>query len=143
MNLIQPDLILLPVISLVLWTLVMQGWLLAARIPAMRDARLVPNDARRPSDLAARLPEKSQWPADNYNHLLEQPTIFYAVALALAVAHLGDGFNLILAWCYVGSRVVHSIIQATLNEVMPRLCVFAFGTLCIFGLIVNGLTALI
>ena len=37
----------------------------------------------------------------------------------------GDGFNTILAWAYVGLRVAHSIVQATINRVIIR-----FRALC-------------
>jgi len=139
----SPEPILLPVIALVLWTLVMQAWMVLTRLPAMAAAKLDPQAGVRTADLAALLPDHVQWKADNYNHLLEQPTIFYALALALAVGHMGDGLNLIIAWLYVASRVVHSLVQATINKVLIRFSVFAFGTLMLVILAVNGLLNLI
>lgn len=142
MTMFQAEPILLPVIALVLWTLIQQGWMVITRLPAMNAAGLSPQDAERTSELAARLPREVQWKADNYNHLMEQPTIFYAAALALGAAGLGDGLNLIMAWVYVVARVVHSVVQSTFNRVAVRFSVFAVGTLAILVMAVNGVIQL-
>src|ERR1700710_1896711 len=100
--------LLAPLMVLVLWTFVMCVWMYATRIPAMIRLR-VAYDPRRPvGEFQAQLPPAVRWKADNYNHLMEQPTIFYAVALALAVLGQGAGLNAWLAWGYVGLRVIHS-----------------------------------
>ena len=134
--------ILLPIIALVLWTLIMQGWMLLARIPAMTLQNIDISEAERTSDLAAKLPKQVMWKADNYNHLMEQPTIFYATALALALAGLGVDLNLMMAWVYVGSRVVHSIVHSTTNNVPIRFGLFVIGTLALLVMAVNGSIAL-
>lgn len=142
MTMFQAEPILLPVIALVLWTLIQQGWMVITRLPAMNAAGLSPQDAERTSELAAKLPREVQWKADNYNHLMEQPTIFYAAALALAAAGLGDGLNLIMAWVYVIARVVHSVVQSTINRVAIRFSVFAVGTVAILVMAINGVIQL-
>ncbi|MCB1692883.1 MAG: MAPEG family protein [Pseudomonadales bacterium] len=143
MNLLSAEPILLPVIALVIWTLIMQGWMVITRVPAMNAAGMDPQTAQRTAGLGDKLPGHVQWKADNYNHLMEQPTIFYAAALALAIAGMGDGLNLILAWVYVGSRVVHSIVQSTINIVAYRFMVFAVGTLALAAMAINGAIHLI
>lgn len=135
--------ILVPVLVLVIWTLVMLVWMAATRLPAMTAAKMDPQEGARTSELGTKLPAHVQSKADNYNHLLEQPTMFYAVCLLLAVAGLGEGLNLILAWVYVGSRVVHSVIQATSNVVPIRFGVFLVGTAALLVMAVNGLFQLI
>jgi hypothetical protein len=75
-------------------------------------------------------PRNVQWKAQNYNHLHEAPTVFYAVALALALLGAGNGLNATLAWAYVGLRVVHSLVQATVNKVMLRFLIFALSSHC-------------
>ena len=82
-------------------------WMVSVRLPAIGKANLGPTAGQRTADLAVQLPENVQWKADNYNHLLEQPTAFYACAVALAMMGAGDGLNLYLAWGYVGLRIVH------------------------------------
>jgi len=82
--------------------------------------------------------DQVQWKAHNYNHLMEQPTLFYAIALALALMGFGGGINLWLAWAYVAFRILHSLIQATVNIVLWRFLAFTGGTLCLIGLTVHA-----
>jgi hypothetical protein len=124
-----PSPILAPLIVLVLWTLAMCVWLYATRIPALKKHNVV-YDPRRPAEaFHAQLPAEVRWKADNYNNLLEQPTIFYAVALTLALLNEGAGLNAGLAWAYVGLRIVHSLVQALINKVMMRFALFAAASL--------------
>jgi len=81
-----------------------------------------------------------RWKADNYNHLMEQPTLFYAVALTLAVAGQGEGLNATLAWGYFGLRVIHSLVQATTNVIMLRWAVFMLASLVLLALAVSAAT---
>jgi len=116
--------ILGPVIALVLWSFVMWAWLYATRIPAVTKGKIV-YDPRRPAEeFHAQLPASVRWKADNYNNLMEQPTLFYAVALTLALLGAGDGLNAGLAWLYVGLRMAHSLVQAIINVVMIRFAIF-------------------
>ena len=126
--------ILGPVVALILWSFVMQGWLYAVRIPAIRKARLKLDPRRPPGSLAAALPPDVQWKADNYNHLMEQPTLFYALALTLALLGAGAGLNLMLAWSYVGLRVVHSLVQVTVNIILVRFLIFTLSSVMLLML---------
>ncbi len=130
--------ILKPVAVLVLWTLVMWVWLYATRIPAMRAAKVPLDPNVPPGTLGAMLPPSVRWKADNYNHLMEQPTIFYATALLLAVAGAGDGMNATFAWAYVGLRIVHSIVQATVNNIMVRFSIFMLASLVLVALAIHA-----
>ena len=138
----EPSAILLPIVSLVIWTQVMLAWMVISRLPAISAANLGPEAGQRTSELASQLPKEVQWKADNYNHLLEQPTVFYALALALAIAGHGEGLNLWLAWFYFGLRIVHSIVQATSNIVLVRFGLFALGTLALIAMVINGAVGL-
>jgi hypothetical protein len=133
--------ILQPVVVLVLWSLVMWAWLYATRIPAMQKAKIALDPNLTPADLAAKVPPQVRWKADNYNHLMEQPTIFYATAVALAVTGHGDGLNAYLAWGYVALRIVHSLVQATVNAIMLRWAVFMISTLVLLALAINAVKA--
>jgi len=116
--------ILAPVVALVLWSFVMWAWLYATRIPAVTKGKVPLDPTRSKEEFDALLPPQVRWKADNYNHLMEQPTLFYAVALTLALLGAGDGLNLGLAWCYVGLRIVHSLVQALVNIIMLRFAIF-------------------
>ena len=133
--------ILVPVVALVAWSLVMLVWLAIARRRAFAAMGIgwgtIPRGSRG-VNLDGRAPDEAQWPSHNYNHLMEQPTIFYAIALTLALMGFGDGINLYLAWGYVGLRIVHSIVQSTINIVAIRFAIFALAILCLLGLTVHA-----
>jgi hypothetical protein len=120
----------------------MLGWLALTRLPAMSAANMDPQEGARTSELAAKLPASVQSKADNYNHLLEQPTIFYVTCLVMAIAGLGDGLNLTLAWVYVGSRVIHSVVQATVNQVPLRFGIFMIGTISLIVMVIHAIVQL-
>lgn len=130
---------LLPVLALVAWTLVMWVGLYATRIPAMKRAGIDPQEAAHPGTYAHRMPGHARSVADNYNHLHEQPTIFYALMFFVALTGGITAGTLNLAWTYVGSRVVHSIVQSTSNRVVVRFAVFAFGSLLLVCITVREL----
>src|SRR5204863_7913736 len=130
-----------PVVSLAIWTHVMWAWMYATRIPAIRKARIALDPMVPRGEQMARLPPAVRWKADNYNHLMEQPTVFYAVALSLALLGQGGGTNATLAWVYVGIRVVHSFIQATFNKIEVRFAVFVLSSLLLIALTVNAARA--
>jgi hypothetical protein len=126
------------VIVLVLWTLVMCVWLYATRIPALNRHNVV-YDPRRPSEeFHGQLPAEVRWKADNYDNLLQQPTIFYAVALTLTLLDAGTGLNAGLAWAYVALRVAHSLVQALINEVKIRFPLFAAASLVLLVMTIRG-----
>jgi hypothetical protein len=124
-----PSPILAPVIALVLWTFVMGVWLYATRIPAMKKHRVVYDPQRPSEEFHAQLPAEVRWKADNHNHLLEQPTLFYAVALSLALLGAGSGLNAGLAWAYVAVRIAHSLVHALINKVLIRFALYALASL--------------
>ena len=136
--------ILQPALVLAAWTMVMWAWMYATRIPAMRQARLDPNELSKAGTgkLDALLPAQVQWKAHNYNHLHEAPTVFYAVAITLAIVGQGDGYNLWLGWLYVAARIAHSLVQATINRVVLRFAIFAVSSLVLIVLIVRAALAL-
>jgi hypothetical protein len=125
---------LAPVIALVLWTFVVWGWMYATRIPAILKSRMVLDPQAPRGEQMNQLPAKVRWKADNYNHLMEQPTLFYAVGLALAVAGDVTALSLGLAWAYVGLRVAHSLVQAMVNIIQVRFALFGISSLVLLGL---------
>jgi len=135
--------ILKPAVVLMAWTMAMWLWMYATRIPARVrfkvDADRLVNDPDATLDRV--LPPHVQWKAHNYNHLHEAPTVFYAVAIVLAIVGQGDGLNAWLGWAYVAARVVHSLIQATVNRVPLRFAVFVLSSLILLALIVHAALA--
>lgn len=125
-----------PVLALVAWTFVMWFWMYATRIPAMQRAKIDVGELSR-TGAKLELPPEVARVADNYNHLHEQPTIFYALALAAQLGGANDVLNVGLAWAYVAARVAHSLIQATGNVIPIRFSVFALASLVLLALLVR------
>lgn len=133
--------ILQPVVALAAWTMVMWAWMYATRIPAMTRSDKIDTSnmvGGKGTDLDAILPANIQWKAHNYNHLHEAPTVFYAVAIVLAIIGHGDGINAILAWAYVCLRVLHSLVQVTINKVMLRFSIFFASSLVLIALVLHA-----
>ena len=133
--------ILVPVVALVAWTLVVFIWMLAARGAAFRRMGVtlstIPKGSRG-VDLDGKGEDRAQWKSHNYNHLMEQPTLFYAIAITLALMDMGEGLNYWLAWGYVGLRVLHSLVQCLVNVVAYRLPIFLLSSLCLLGLTIHA-----
>ncbi|MEL6780818.1 MAG: MAPEG family protein [Pseudomonadota bacterium] len=131
------DTFLQPVLALILWTLVMWLWMYATRIPAMQKAQIDPNSARHPGTYADKIPPNVRAVADNYNHLHEQPTTFYALMLFAGATGGMDTTALMFGWAYVGARIVHSLVQVLSPVVVLRFVVFSLSTIILMVLAVK------
>lgn len=132
---------LTPVLALVVWTLIVWIWMYALRIPAMQKAKIDPQDAIHPGSLNT-LPTEARAVADNYNHLHEQPTIFYALAVYSFLVGVGDPLNIWLAWAYVALRIAHSLAQIVIRKVRLRFFIFAAGSIALMIIAARNVYAL-
>lgn len=133
--------ILVPVVALVAWTLVVMLWMLVSRGHEFRRLGITSTtipDGSRGVDLEGRAEACAQWKSHNYNHLMEQPTIFYAIVITSALMGMDQPVNVWLAWGYVGLRIIHSLIQCTVNVVRYRLAIFGLASLCLLGITVHA-----
>ncbi len=131
-----------PVVALVAWSMLIWFWMLVTRIPAMQAMKIRLDPVIPPRDLTRSLPARIRWKADNYNHLMEQPTLFYAAAIVVALAAPADGVALAAAWAYVGLRVAHSLTQTLFNHILTRFALFVAGSACLIVLTVQAARAL-
>ena len=132
--------ILVPAAALVVWTVVMFFWMLVHRMGLFRQHGI--NVAKMPpgaigGDIARVAPEAKDWVAQNYNHLMEQPTIFYAACIILSLGW-ASGYDVGLAWFYVAVRVVHSVWQARVNVVSVRASLFVVSSLALVVLAIRA-----
>ena len=129
-----------PVVALVAWTLVVMVWMAFTRLPAMKKAGIDVSKlvGGRGANLEGVIPDRVQWKSHNYTHLLEQPTIFYAIVLTLAMMGMNQPINVYLAWGYVVFRILHSLIQCTSNIVRFRFPLFGLASFCLLGLTVHA-----
>jgi hypothetical protein len=130
--------LLQPVVALLIWSLVIWLWMYVTRIPAMQAMNLPLDSNLPPKDLTLPLPARVRWKADNYNHLMEQPTLFYAAALVMAMADPGNNVALMAAWAYVLLRVCHSLVQVLVNVIVIRFALFALSTIALAVLVWQG-----
>jgi hypothetical protein len=133
--------ILHPVVALAAWTMIIWLWMYLTRIPAMQkvpglDPKTMVGGIG--ADLDKVMPGKVQWIAHNYNHLHEAPTVFYAVAIVLAMIGQGNGLNAHIAWAYVFLRVAHSLVQILWNRVLVRFGIFALSSLALMALVLHA-----
>jgi hypothetical protein len=136
--------ILAPAAVLVLWSLIMLGWMAGTRFAAFSKSGIDLKTAApggRGVNLEGVLPESVMWKAHNFVHLMEQPTLFYAITIILALAGASGGLNTELAWGYAGIRIVHSLWQAIVNTIPVRFTLFLLSTLCLLGLAINAVRA--
>ena len=132
-----------PIVALVAWTMVMWLWMYVTRLPAIRRSGMaLDSDAPRGEQMN-QLPASVRWKADNHNHLMEQPTLFYAIAFALVLMGQGDGVNLLLAWVYVGLRVAHSLVQALVNKIEFRFVLFILSSLMLIAMTFKAAIAIL
>jgi uncharacterized MAPEG superfamily protein len=133
----MPESLLAPGAVLALWTLIMLGWVAATRFPALAksgiDLKAAPPGGRG-ADLENILPPQVNWKSHNYTHLLEQPTLFYAVIIFLHLSGGSTDLTRGLAWAYVVLRIVHSLWQARVNRVPVRFAIFGLSTFCLLAL---------
>ncbi len=132
--------ILAPAAVLVAWSLLMLIWMASTRLPALAKLKLPAEKSRggRGSDLDGVLPAEIQWKAHNYNHLMEQPTIFYALVMILALGGYSQ-IDVMLAWAYVALRVAHSLWQAVVNTIPVRLSLFTLYSVVLVAMAVRAL----
>ena len=127
--------ILHAVLGMGVLTLVMFLWMYATRLPAMSKAKIDPQAAAHPGSYT--LPSEVARVADNYNHLFEAPTLFYAMAFYVVVTGHADALHVQCAWAYLGLRIVHSLVQATANIVMLRFAVFSLSWVALGTMVVR------
>ena len=134
-----------PIVVLVAWTLVMLVWMAVSRGLALKKAGIdiTKSVGGRGQDLQGAIPNEVNWKAHNFTHLHEQPTIFYAITLVLVLMEQNHPINVWLAWAYVAFRILHSIVQSTVNKVKFRFPLFALSTLCLLGLTLHAGAALL
>ncbi len=106
------------------------GWvyLLAVRMGAAKKRAV--RDGVKLADVAV---DNSRWPDDvrkinnNYNNQFELPVFFYAILPLLLLLVKADWLQVTLAWVFVASRILHSLIHTGSNIVTQRGLAFVIG----------------
>ncbi len=134
--------ILAPAAILVAWTLIMLFWMAGVRLPAAKKAGLDigSRPGGRGQDLEGQIADTINWKSHNHTHLHEQPTLFYAIVAILAI--MGpSAMDVLLAWIYVGLRILHSLWQALVNTVPIRFLLFLASSFVMIALTISAIMA--
>lgn len=123
-----------PLVGLSIWTFAIEGLLYWRRTPALAKYNINFDPDIVKQEKATKLPPFVQWPADNFNNLLEQPTQFYAAVLALTLLDVKDSITARAAWAYVGLRVAHSLVHVSYNKVVLRFSIWGTSSLVLLGI---------
>jgi hypothetical protein len=133
--------ILAPAAVLVAWSLIILLWMTVTRLGTMSKMGIKATEAKpggRGKDLDGVLPDIVNWKAHNYAHLMETPTLFYAVVVIIAL--LGpNASDVLVAWIYVALRILHSLWQSLVNTIPVRLGLFALSVVALVWLAVHAL----
>lgn len=135
--------LLQPALALVIWTLIIWVWMYATRLPAIFKVRPNFRQIKTGQQLRQVLPDKTNWVADNYNHLHEQPTVFYMLCVLLYLTNPETSVGLCFAWAYVALRIAHSLWQILINQVNGRFALFSLSTFMLIAMSVLAVTGLI
>ena len=124
--------ILYPMFGMIFVTAIVMMLLYISRIQALsnrsKNPNRLPNEVARHSDeIRKYMTPRNRFITENYNHLFEQPTLFYAVVIYIFLMGNSDLTHLVLAWGYVLFRAIHSVYQLTHNQVKWRATIFGIG----------------
>jgi len=101
--------------------------------------KLSPDAGKFARDLNALMPDRAKQVSDNYMHLMEQPTLFYAVCFSLQFLGQGEHpVNIGFAWGYVSIRVLHTLVHSTFNDVRIRFFLFLLSSVFLVGLVTHA-----
>ncbi len=77
----------------------------------------------------ALLPDKMLQASRNFTNLFEVPTLFYMICLFATVLNQVDPLIVGLAWVYVISRFLHSLIHLSSNNIYLRMSFYGLSWL--------------
>ena len=126
--------ILAPAAILIAWTLIVLLWMFVTRMKGFSDKGIDMSKAdpgARYADAEAQMDPRVNWKSHNYTHLMETPTIFYAVVIIIAVAGGNGTVVAWWAWGYTILRILHSLWQCLANTIPIRFALFMASNLCL------------
>ncbi len=77
----------------------------------------------------------------HFSNLFEVPVLFYAAGAVYLALDLEQPFAVQVAWAFVLSRCVHTVIHLGYNNVIHRLLAFGLSIVCVLALWISILLA--
>ena len=135
--------ILHPMLGMIALSGLLVAVLLASRLPPIIKYWGNLQFAEHSEDLRPRLPRPLRLITENYNHIFEQPTLFFATCSYIYMTSQTDSLNVAFAWAYVSLRMLHTITQITVNNVTLRVAFFATSSVCLIAMITREVFKLV
>ena len=126
-------------LGMLVWSGVVVALLMSTRLPVIVKQWGRLQYAKHSEEVRPKMPDRLRYVTDNYNHLFEQPTLFYATLVYIHLAGTANDANVSLAWAYVVMRVIHSLIQLIGNNVSWRAASFATSSAILIMMIIMEL----
>ncbi|MDX1454786.1 MAG: MAPEG family protein [Gammaproteobacteria bacterium] len=122
--------ILHPVIAMIGLTLLVCLHLYFVRVPRMIRDRIHPQKmATRRERAGVEISRYETLASDNLQNLFEVPIVFYVTTLLIHMMQLADDLFIGLAWAFVVTRALHSLVHCSYNKVTHRFMLFISGAL--------------
>ena len=121
-----------PMLSMVGLTLAVWLFLYARRLHWIFANDIAPNRLQTPKQRDALIPENINYASYNFQNLFELPVIFYALCLLMYVTDNVSRIDIVLAWIFVTTRIVHSVVHVTFNDVRLRFGAYLVGAIALW-----------
>ena len=119
--------LLLPLLAQVALSFIVMSSMYRTRIAEMKSKQIHPQKIKTRSRSKELLTDSAP-AADNYSNLFELPVLFFTAILLTLILMVQDSILVTLAWAFVTSRYLHSLIHVSYNQVMHRFAVFLFSS---------------
>lgn len=124
-------LILCALYALVALTFLVGFWMGGLRIGAMRRGEVDPQYFKLNTGQIGDRPAQA---ANNFRNLFELPVLFYVLIALMLITEDIDGIQVLLAWAFVISRILHSFIHLSYNNVTHRFLAYLAGLLVLLAM---------
>jgi len=121
-----------PMFVMVLLIVVVAGLNLTWRIRAVKQRKVSARYFKLYSSETSEVPDYLLAGARNFSNLFEFPMLFLLTCVLVLSLGLQSVAFVVLAWVFVLSRVLHSIIHMSYNHIIHRLLAFKVGVLSVF-----------
>src|SRR5690606_1690615 len=122
-----------PMFAMVLLTFAVVLYLVILRFNAVRQRR-VPISYFRLNSGPVEPPARAVAASNHYNNLFQMPLLFYVTCLLAMVMNLQGPLLVMIAWIFVGARVLHALIHLTYNNVIHRMLAFAVSVCAVLAM---------
>ena len=122
---------LLPLAAMVALNFLVWLRLYQTRLGEMRRRRIHPQAVASAAQMAALEDTRA---ADNFRNLFELPVLFYAAMLLILLVPMHSTPLLVLSWCFVALRYLHSFIHCTYNRVKDRFSAYLLSSVALWAL---------